>query len=264
MKLLFTLIVLLFAGLAAFSQNTRIDSLFQKFRQPAYYEDVYLSEIELEDQQIKTIPTLIKLLGDTSFVKLTETADLIYPGATEFYGHGTFLPYDIDWISVRAGWLLESLTFQDFGYRTTGVNDDYLFKLMKENYSEYVTKGTYDLQWKNKSSKEKLAEYRKILALKASQWWQKNKSSWTRLDAIKEALKSNNENRIDDVLQFLRYGETRCDGLNQTVYESEIKPLVIQLRDSKFKGVKDQVNLLLSEGLTYWTKKMTQKDKKGK
>lgn len=206
------------------------------------------------------------MLNDTNFVKLTGTADLIYPGATEFYGHGHFIPYDMDWISVRAGWLLEDLTFMDFGYKTSGVDDQTLFALMKDNerYKEYLKKGTYDLEWKNKPTREKLIEFRKLLAENAKKWWLTNQETWTRLSAIKDALKSNDENRLGEVLQFLRYGETRCDSLNSKLYLSEIKPLVGSLKKTKFKSVKEQVDLLLEENLEYWTNKMAELDKNGR
>lgn len=247
-----------------FGQSLKIDSLFRKFQQVSFYNDVYPSKLRLEDCQAQIIPRLIKLLDDTRYVKLTNTFDLIYPGATKFYGHGHFVPYDMDWISVRAGWLLEDLTFQDFGYKTSGVNDSTLFKLMKEHYGEYLKKGTYNLQWKSKSSRAKLIEYRKLLAAKVKQWWQANQSSWTRLAGIKEALMSNDENRLGEVLQFLRYGETKCDGLDKKVYETEIKPLVLALKNTKYNSVKEQVDLLLQEGLVYWTNKMTELEKNGK
>ena len=262
-KIIFGLALLLTTTFC-FAQKTKIDSLFSDFKQASFYGKIYPAKMKLESYQKQIIPQLIDLLNDTNFVKLTGTADLIYPGATEFYGHGHFVPYDMDWISVRAGWLLEDLTFMDFGYKTSGVDDEALFKLMKdtERYKEYLKKGTYDLEWKNKPTREKLIEFRKILAQNAKQWWQTNQASWTRLSAIKDALKSNNENRLGEVLQFLRYGETRCDSLNSKLYLSDIKPLVVSLKKTKYKSVKEQVDLLLEEDLEYWTRKMAELDKK--
>jgi hypothetical protein len=261
-----TLFILAFVLLNAscFGQKSKIDSLFMDFRQASFYGEVYSSKMKLENYQKDIIPQLIELLNDTSFVKLTETGDLIYPGATKFYGHGNFVPYDMDWISVRAGWLLEDLTFMDFGYKTSGVDDATLFRLMQENYNEYLKKGTYDLEWKEKPTREKLIEMRKILAQKAKAWWQTNETNWTRISAIKNALKSNDENRNGEVLQFLRYGETKCDSLNSMLYLSDIKPLVVLLKQTKYQSVKVQVDLLLSEDLEYWTKKMADLGKNAK
>jgi len=68
------------------------------------------------------------LLDRDEKVELRNTADLIYPGAKEFYGHGWILDYDVDWISVRAGWALEELTFQNCGFREGVINEADLLK----------------------------------------------------------------------------------------------------------------------------------------
>lgn len=260
-KIIFGLALLLTTTFCI-AQKTKIDSLFLDFKEASFYGKIYPAKMKLESYQKEIIPHLIELLNDTNFVKLTGTADLIYPGAAQFYGHGHFVPYDMDWISVRAGWLLEDLTFMDFGYKTSGVDDVTLFNLMKDNerYKEYLKKGTYDLEWKNKPTREKLIEYRKLLAQKAKIWWQSSQASWTRLSAMKDALQSNDENRLGEVLQFLRYGETRCDSLNTDVYLKDIKPLVVALNRTKYQSVKEQVDLLLKEDLNYWTRKMKELD----
>jgi hypothetical protein len=54
-------------------------------------------------------------------VQLRETWDLIYPGAKTFYGHGYSVDYDLDWLSAKAGWALENLTFQNFGFARGGL-----------------------------------------------------------------------------------------------------------------------------------------------
>jgi hypothetical protein len=74
-------------------------------------------------------------------------------------------------------------------------------------------------------------------------------------------LQSNDENRLVEVLQFLRYGETRCDSLNTEVYLKDIKPLVVNLKQTQYQSVKEQVDLLLNEDLNYWTRKMKELDK---
>jgi len=60
------------------------------------------------------IPHLIALLDRDERVELNGTADLIYPGADRFYGHGGMVVEDLDWISARAVWALGELTFQSF------------------------------------------------------------------------------------------------------------------------------------------------------
>jgi hypothetical protein len=238
------------------AQNSNIQKLISSFKQPSFYEEIHPSKLALENCQKEIIPELIKMLKDTSFVKLTNTADLIYPGATEFYGHGHYIPYDIDWIYVRAGWLLENLTFQDFGYTTTGVDDEYLFELMKENYETYMKKGSYELEWKNRTPREKRNSLRSLQAKAVEKWWKDNKKTWNRLDAIKTALSSGNKKRVSDAVQFLRYGETKCDGLNKEVFRTVIKPLAMNLKGSSSReSIRENLFMIESEDLDYWTTK---------
>jgi hypothetical protein len=207
-------VICLLISTFCFCQKNTIDSLFIQFKKPSFYQDTYPAKKKLESYQKQILPKLIELLSDTTFVKLTGTADLIYPGADKFYGHGHYIPYDMDWISVRAGWLLENLTFQDFGYKTTNIGN---------------------LNWKDKLEGEKIKEFRKLRAEKVKKWWNENKKKWNRLESIKEALISEDVNRISNAVQFLRFGETQCDGLNSEVFLKEIKPLALKLRDSKMR-----------------------------
>lgn len=158
----------------------------------------------------------------------------------------------MDWIANRSGWLLEDLTFENFGYKTSGNDDDSLIKLLKENYSEYVESGTINLEWKNKTPNQKQIELNKLLAAKVKKWWKANKKDWTRLNAIKSALTSNDEERISRALQYLRFKESECDNYNENVYISEIKPLVEKLQSTNYPNVLTDVQLLL--GTYDWKK----------
>lgn len=237
----------MFINIHAQKINSRkIDSLFSEFKKESFYGNVYPAKQKLENYQEIIIPELIALLKDTSFLKLTNTFDLIYPGTTTYYGHGHYIPYDIDWISVRAGWLLEEITFQDFGYKNSHVNDDTLLQLAKENYYDYIKKGTYDLDWKNKTSKQKNIEYRKMLSIKAKKWWKENQKKWNRISAIKEALQSNNESRLSNVFQYLRYGESKCDNLTKEKYENEVLPIILALnKTTKYPEIQEQIDLII-------------------
>ncbi|KOP35998.1 MULTISPECIES: hypothetical protein [unclassified Flavobacterium] len=255
MKLKFYLTILFGAiFLNSYSQNTqakKIDSLLIEFQKKSFYGSINPAKEELKKYQQTIIPELIKLLKDTSFVKLTDTADLIYPGTTVFYGHGYFIPYDLDWISVRSGWLLEEVTFQDFGYKNSEINDETLLKLMKGNYNEYIQKGNYEVDWKEKTSDQKKIEYRKILSNNAEKWWKENHKKWNRISAIKEALKSNNENRLSKVFQYLRFGESKCANMTKELYSTEIKPIIVDLeKTNQYPEIQEQIKLLLNESVS--------------
>jgi hypothetical protein len=203
--------------------------------------------------QKEAIPKLIELLKDTSFIKLKNTADLIYPGAEKVYGHGWIVSYDIDWISVRAAWLLEEITFQNFGYRDLAINEDKLLSLHKENYTSYLRSGSHDTDFKDKTPRQQLVMYRLMLVDSVTKWWDKNKNSWTRFTALKEALSSDDEQRQSLALQYLRFDETMCDGLIIENYKTEIKPLVQKIKQSK-NGEADQAKYLLDDNEYYWFK----------
>jgi len=220
----------------SFSQ-TKVDSLINELRKPEFYPSVSRSKETLVNLEKDAIPKLIELLKDTSFVKLKNTADLIYPGATEFYGHGYIIDYDLDWISVRAGWVLEELTFEDFGFKQNQIKEDDLFQLIKSNYqTEYLKKGTYSVNFKDTTELEKLKKYRKQLAIKVEKWWIENKDSWNRFEAIKLALNSNNSNQQHKAIHYLRFEKTTCKKLTKESFNNDLKPLVKRIR-IKGKGI---------------------------
>jgi len=224
----------------------------------ADFGDVYQVKDSIVNRGKEAIPILIALLKDTSFVKLKNTADLIYPGADKFYGHGWIVNYDIDWISVRAAWRLEEITFQNFGYHEQTISEDQLIKLHQQNYTSYLQTGSHDIDFKNKTPKEKLIAYRQMLADSVSKWWDKNQSSWTRFKALKEALASPDEQRQSLAFEFLRFDETKCDGLTRDSYQKELMPLVQKIKDSKNREA-EQAKLLLDDKEYYWLKIKTKK-----
>ncbi|UTN03059.1 hypothetical protein L0669_17180 [Flavobacterium bizetiae] len=232
--------------------KVKIDSLFTEFKKESFYANVYPAKQKLEEYQKITIPELINLLKDDNFVKLTNTFDLIYPGTTVFYGHGYYIPYDIDWIAVRSGWLLEDITFQDFGYQNLEVDNATLMNhLIKNDYENYTEKGIYELDWKNITSTRKKELLRKILSKKAEKWWRENQYNWNRISAIKEALVSKNKSRLSNVFQYLRYGDSKCDNLTKEVYHNEIEPIIIALRKTnQYPEIQEQIELLLNESIT--------------
>lgn len=234
------------------SSQTRLDSMIAKLQQP-YYFSIYKVKDSIVSYQKEAIPKLIELLKDTSFVKLENTADLIYPGAEKYYGHGWIVNYDIDWISVRASWLLEEITFQNFGYRDSTINEDKLMSLFKHNYNLYLQTGSLEIDFKDKTPRHQLVMYRLKLADSVSKWWEKNKNTWTRFGALKEALANVDEQRQGLALHYLRFEQTLCEGLTLENYINEIKPLVQKIEQSK-NSKAEQAKYLLDDNQYYWFK----------
>jgi hypothetical protein len=204
---------------------------------------VHCTEEELESMQERAIPALLDLLESREVVPLTDTMDLIYPGAKTFYGHGYIVDYAIDSLAVRAGWALESLTFQDFGFRSGTIQEDALFKAMRENPPG-------DMPLEQAVGPQKTPEPGPVAAAaaRARQWWAKAGPRWTRFQGVVEALDSKNPKRLVNVLNWLRFGETDCDGL-RAKYDKEIRPRVAKLTSSPDQTVRQQAEYLLKDGL---------------
>ena len=204
---------------------------------------VYKAKDTLMMIEKEVIPHLITLMYDEKrFVKLANTADLIYPGATTFYGSGWFIPYDLDWIAIRAGWALEELTFQNFGFVETSITNVDLIQLHKDNYEEYIKKGKHDVNFERESFK-KLSKSIK----KATNWWIENQHDWSNKQAIKDALYCDDVERQMNALQHLRFPNYKSKGLNLHYYENELKSRIEELELSSDEEIAEQAKLKLRE-----------------
>jgi hypothetical protein len=84
------------------------------------FSDVHQAKRQLLRDRTGSLAPLIAMVDRDERVVLENTGDLIYPGAKKNYGHGWIVNYDLDALADRAGWVLEELTFHDFGF-TDGV-----------------------------------------------------------------------------------------------------------------------------------------------
>ena len=248
-------IILLLLAFNLCNAQTRLDTMINELKQ-ADFANILLVKDSIVNYQKDAIPKLIVLLKDTSYLKLKNTADLNYPGADEIYGHGQYVNYDLDWVSIRAAWLLEEITFQNFGFSEFLIQDT-LFNRKQFYNSEYYKKNLQS-NLSNKLSRELLKNSRLILADSVIEWWNKNKNSWTRYYALKEALSSTNEYRQSLSLYYLRFGETYCDGLTLSNYKKELKPLIEKIRKSNLREA-ENAKYLLDDTEYYWFKLKPQK-----
>ncbi len=207
----------------------------------------------LENLQSKAIPDIIQLLEDHSEQKLTNTGSLIYPGATKFFGHGQIIEYDIDKISIRAGWLLEDLTFQNFGFSGAHLPDkDVLISHIKITFPEYY----------NNSANRKKLETMDIKGLQkliinqsiqsAKEWWDQSGSGWRRLYALEDALKSYDEKRQVKALFYIRNGKTKCYGLTREYYLDHIAKEIARLSYSDIQRISEHASFILYDKQFLW------------
>src|SRR5262245_47881172 len=138
---------------------------------------VRVAKDALESRQAQAIPMLIALLSRDEYVKLQNTADLIYPGATEFWGHGGIVDYAIDWLSVRAGWTLEDMTFESFVFREGAIDHDALLKAVMSGKADVPLSSVVDMG----SDAAVKRGRRSHAVLAATSWWERSSKGWNRL-----------------------------------------------------------------------------------
>jgi hypothetical protein len=239
--------------LAGYTQEMSIDALLKDFKSDDW-PTVLNAKEKLENMEGKSIPYLIDMLGVKSYIKLVNTGDLIYPGAEKFYGRGQIIDYNIDDVIVRAGWLLEELTFQNFGFSGIHIQQDRLVNFIKVNYPDYYENNSN----RKKIDKFSVAEKRKLIKdlsiSEAREWWSRESTGWKRLDALVSALKSDDEKRQVKALFYMRNGKTRCTGLTKEYYENNIRSLVVELSKVQTKRVSEHAKLILLDTDYDWLK----------
>jgi hypothetical protein len=183
----------------------------------------------IENLEAAGIPQLILLLDDFSVRKLNNTSDLIYPGAQRFYGHGQIVDYSIDEIAIRAGWLIEDIAFQNFGFTGYHLPDDELTGFIEYNFPDYYENTRNKNSLKKMSVPEKRNLIKSLSIKKAQNWWKRESDNWNRLDALVSALQSDDEKRQVKALFYIRNGKTKCTGLNKAFYQANIESIVRSL-----------------------------------
>lgn len=227
-----------------------IKELIANFSSEDWGRKVSPAEKALEMKEGAAVAELVALLDSDRRVELTNTFDLIYPGAKTFYGHGGIIDYDLDWLSVRAGWALEKITFNDFGFSGGQIKESDLLQA--------VLSGKRDVPLgevaKPPADAETTARRRVEAARKAKEWWAAAGPSWRRFDELLKALRSDSPARQASAMQWLRNGGTRCEGLTVQSYNQIILPEVERLSKSADERVRTEADYLLKDKQGWWYK----------
>ncbi len=235
------------------SFNQEIDQLFTDF-QSNNWEIVLIAKNSLENMEGKSIPGLVKLLDNNATVKLENTGTLIYPGADKFFGYGQIIAYDIDKIAIRAGWLIEELTFQNFGFSGVHIEEYKLLDYIKVTFPGYYNNSSNRKKLQNSTADEKRTIIMELSHNNVNEWWEKEADEWNRLDALIDALNSNDEKRQVKALFYIRNGKTKCSGLNISIYESKIKSRINELSKVNLQRVSEHAKLILLDDEFNWLK----------
>lgn len=206
----------------------------------------------LENLQGDVLPDLIELLDSKEFVKLENSGSLIYPGAEKFFGHGQLLDYDVDYMSIRAGWLIEELSFNNFGFSGIHLPQDMIRTHIKTTFPDYYNNSANKKKLESASA-EKLREIALELSVKSvKQWWTEEKDKFSRLNELLEALKSTDEKRTVNALFYLRNGKTKCDGLTREFYYQEIAREIVRLSGSDVQRIAEHAKQILLDSKLDW------------
>ena len=240
---------MLFTGL--YGQDNIINNLINDFTSTDW-NLVSAAKEDLENLQANALSNIMELLKNDNEAKLINTGDLIYPGAEKFYGHGQMIDYDIDNLTIRAGWLLEDLTFENFGFSGVHIQGDQLLDFIKLTFPEY---------YNNSQNRKNLANYtetglrqliKKLSVEKANQWYILQGNNWNRLNALADALKSYDEKRQVKALFYMRNGKTECSGLDKESYKTQLEESVENLSKVEIKRISENAKLILLDDKYDW------------
>jgi len=206
----------------------------------------------LENIEKEAIPEIIKILNRDEIVKLTNTGSLIYPGAERFFGHGQIVDYDIDNLSIRAGWLLEDLSFNNFGFSGYHLSDDELIGFIRITFPEYYNNSNNRKKIEASSFMQLRSTIHKLSIDNVMNWWDAESEDWTRLEALVKALHSFDEKRQVKALFYMRNGTTRCTGLTKDYYIDNISKEIVRLASSDTKRVSEHARLILFDTKFGW------------
>ncbi len=246
------IILIAFSGLLNLlkAQND-IDKLINDFTS-SDWPTVKAAKQKLENYEAQAVPAIIKLLDRNEIVKLTHTGSLIYPGAEKFYGYGQIVDYDIDNISIRAGWLLEEISFNNFGFTGYHLPKDDLMTFIKITFSDYYNNANNRKKLETSSEAELRNTIYKLSIARAKEWWKAEGDSWTRLEALVDALKSFDEKRQVKALFYMRNGDTKCTGLTKDYYIDNISKEIVRLSSSDTQRVSEHARLILFDTKFLW------------
>ncbi len=250
LKLLFVFLLGIGYLIPSFAQ-TEIDQLIDEFTSEDW-STVKQAKEALENIEGKAIPDLLPLLDGDDIVKLSNTGSLIYPGAEKFFGYGQIVDYDIDNISIRAGWLLEDLSFNNFGFSGYHVPDEELVTFIKITFSDYYNNSTNRKKIEGSSAAELRRIILKLSIKNVKDWWELDKGKWTRLQALVDALQSFDEKRQVKALFYIRNGSTKCTGLTKDYYIENISKEIVRMSSSDTKRISENARFILFDTKFEW------------
>lgn len=252
-SILSALLILIRIPLIAQTSNEQLTVLQRNFLSTDWPSVLNAKEM-IENLGPAGIQNVIAMLDNCAIHKLRNTGDLIYPGAERFFGHGQIIEYDIDFVCVRAGWFLEELTFMNFGFSGIHLPDDEMAVFIKRNFPDYMAVEANRLKVDSLDEAGRSNLIRTLSIEKAKTWWLSSSKQWSRLNALEQALKSNDEKSQVKALFYMRNGATACKGLTEKFYKSRLSKVVETLSKSKTGRVSENAKLIMLDSGFAWLK----------
>jgi hypothetical protein len=251
MKKLFFYLLFLGFIMPVSAGDGNVKELFEQFLSTDW-PTVIAAKEDIENLGDQGIPGLIELLKNAQILKLKNTGDLIYPGAERFFGHGQIIDYDIDVACIRAGWLLEELTFKNFGFTGFHLPAEELNDFLKKTFTEYFSTGENLSQIETMNETEKRDLIKRLSVERANSWWSVASGKWSRLGALEEALNGTDEKCQVKALFYMRNGKTVCTGLDQKEYKSRLSKTIERLAKSTTSRVSENAKLIMLDNDYSW------------
>jgi len=245
--------LLIFCSVSLFAQsnNEQVSKLADDFLSTDW-PLVLKAKEKIENLGSAGIPNLIDLMDDCRMIKLQNTGDLIFPGAERFFGHGQIIDYDIDIACVRAGWLLEEITFMNFGFSGIHLAADELTGFINKTFPDFAINETNQDRLNQLDEEGKRKLIRDLSIGKAKMWWESSSRQWSRVNSLEQALNSNDEKCQVKGLFYLRNGVTACRGLTQKFYKSKLSKTVERLSKSETGRVSENAKLIMLDSDFSW------------
>lgn len=231
--------------------NESIKKLIADFLS-ADWPAVISAKEKIENLGSAAIPEIITVMNDCKVNKLQNTGDLIYPGAEKYFGHGQIIDYDIDDLCVRAGWLLEELTFRNFGFTGIHLPDNELSDFIKKSFSDYYNIAANQRRLDELTAQGKRKLIRSLSIEQVNSWWQSSSKDWNRLNALEEALNSQDDKCQVKALFYLRNGKTRCKGLSESYYKTRLEQAVMRLSNAELNRISENAKLIMLDSDFDW------------
>ncbi|HEX2394732.1 MAG TPA: hypothetical protein VHI78_05260 [Bacteroidales bacterium] len=250
-NILYALFYFCLIPLSAQNNYEQMKALEKDFLSADWHAVVKAKE-NIESLGSSGIPDLITMMNDCRTIKLQNTGDLIYPGAERFFGHGQIIDYDIDVACIRAGWLLEEITFINFGFSGIHLPADELTGFINRNFPRFCSNVENQEKIKGLDEAGKRTLIRDLSIDNARKWWQNSSKQWTRLNALELALNSDDEKSQVKALFYLRNGVTSCKGLSQKFYKSKLSKVVERLSKSETGRVSENAKLIMLDSDFSW------------